>query len=191
MLPHFHTSSVCILSGYFLYVTPSCLCPPAASENLFVGSVVVLSSHIIQLILCLGLIIVQNFFIVCCLFIYLMVYWHVVCLQQFKTNSPSPLYVQSSLGSIGFAHWLSGQSGELVVQSFLILSNFSAFPGAALKFRYQSIVKESESKNQLVQKVMVLLWVKVQYGVVSPLMWAWTWRTQRRSGHGWHLSCWM
>ncbi len=39
-----------------------------------------------------------------------------------------------------------------MVQSFLILSNFSACPGAALKFGYQSSVKESESEKKLVQK---------------------------------------
>ncbi len=47
---------------------------------------------------------------------------------------------------------MSGRSGGLVVQSFLVLSIFSACPGAALKFGYQSSVKESESEKKLVQK---------------------------------------
>ncbi len=47
---------------------------------------------------------------------------------------------------------MSGQSGGLIVQSFLILNNFSACPGAALKFGYQSSVKESESEKKLVKK---------------------------------------
>jgi hypothetical protein len=81
-----------------------------------------------------------------------LVYWHGSLFSEPKTNSPPPLYVQSSLGSMGFARWLSGQSGGLVVQSFLILSIFLACPGAALKFGYQSSVKESESEKKLVQK---------------------------------------
>ncbi len=44
---------------------------------------------------------------------------------------------------------MSGQSGGLVVQSFLTLSNLSDHPGAALKFGYQSSVKESESEKKL------------------------------------------
>ena len=47
---------------------------------------------------------------------------------------------------------MSGKVGGLAIQSFLILSNFSACPGAALKFGYQSSVKESESEKKLVQK---------------------------------------
>ncbi len=121
----------------------------------------------------------------------LLVYWHVVYFQQPKTNSPPPLHAQLSLGSMRFAHQLSGWSGGLVVQPVLILSNFSARPGAALKFGYQSSVKASENKKKLVQRVLVLLWQKVQHGGGSPLMWTWTWRTQQRSGHGWHFSCWM
>ncbi len=37
------------------------------------------------------------------------------CFQQPKTNSPPPLYVQSSLGSMEFVRWLSGRSGWLDV----------------------------------------------------------------------------
>ncbi len=44
---------------------------------------------------------------------------------------------------------MSGQSGGLVVQSFLILSNLSDHPWAALKLGYQSSVKESESEKKL------------------------------------------
>ncbi len=61
-----------------------------------------------------------------------------------------------------------------------------------MAFGCQSSIKESVSKK-LVQRVLVLLWLwrKVQFGAVSPLLWTWTWRTQRRSGHGWHLGHWM
>ncbi len=106
-----------------------------------------------------------------------------------KTNSPPILYVQSLLVSLGFAPWLSGWAGGLAVQYFLILSNFSACPGAELKIGCQSSVKESASKK-LVQRVLVLLLQIVQYEGVSPLQWTWTWRTQRRS-HGWYIGWWM
>ncbi len=119
-----------------------------------------------------------------------LVYWHVLCFQHPKTNSPSPLFIQLVLGSMGFDPWLSGQAGGLDVQSFLILSNFSACPGAVLKIGCQSTVKKSASKKS-VQRVVVLLWQIVQYELASPLLWTWTWRTQQRSGHGWHLGCWM
>ncbi len=100
----------------------------------------------------------------CCIFFhfllplfFLLVYWHVVCFQQPKTYSPPPLYVQLSLGSMELDPWLSGQVGGLAIQSFHIQSIFSARPGAALKIRCQSSVKESASKK-LLQRVGVLLW---------------------------------
>jgi hypothetical protein len=46
-----------------------------------------------------------------------------------------------------FACWLSGQSGGLVVQSFLTLSNFSACPGAALNLDTNQVSKSQRARR--------------------------------------------
>jgi hypothetical protein len=75
--------------------------------------------------------------------------------------------------------------GKLVLASpsYLILSHFSACSVAALKIGCPSSIEESASKK-LVQRVLVLLSQIVQYGLVSPLLWTWIWRTQPRRGVG-------
>ena len=76
-------------------------------------------------------------------------------------------------------------SGKLVLAalSYLILSHFSACSVAALKIGCPSSIEESASKK-LVQRVLILLSRIIQYGLVSPLLWTWIWRTQPRRGVG-------
>ncbi len=91
--------------------------------------------------------------------------------QDLFTSSSLLTIIIGDHGICSLIVWPVRQAGCPV---FSNLPNFSACQRAALKIGYQSSVKESESKKRLVQRVLVLLWWKVQYGAVSPLMWAWT-----------------
>ncbi len=178
----YHTISFSLLlSIFFLFI--SCLWPPPVCALLLLQNICLLDQLLPYPLTSFNSscacdwLLYKIFFVIFCLFSTPRFIGIVVCFQQPKTNSPPTLHIQLSLGSMGFACWLFGRSGGLVVQSFLILSNFSACPRAALKFEYQSSVKESESEKKLVQIILVLLWREVQYGAVSPLMWTWTQRT--------------
>ena len=121
------TSSICTLSVYFLFETPSCscLCPPLASENLFVGSVLLPTpptpTYVISSCACGWLLyLFSPVFVLSFLSLGLL-----VCMVvYFQLSSLKLIHLLlctirlSSLGSMGFAPWLSCLAGELAVSLF-------------------------------------------------------------------------
>ncbi len=119
----YHASSFSLLLSVFsLFI--SCLWPPPVHVLLFPQIICSLDQLLpypptsFNSSCACGWLLYKIFFIVCCLFSTSWFIGMVVCFQQPRTNSPPPLYVHLLLGSMGFAHWLSGQSGGLAVQYF-------------------------------------------------------------------------
>ncbi len=101
------------------------------------------------------------------------------CHASTRLSPPQyPLRVLPPLGSMGFGPWLSGQTGCQVV----LLQLFNSLCGSV---GVECGCCFEVTKCEKMVGSVLLLWRIVWYGAASPLLW--TWRTQRRSGHGWYL----
>ena len=121
------TSSICTLSVHFLFETPSCscLCPPLASENLFVGLVLLPTpptpTYVISSCACGWLLyLFSPVFVVSFLSLGLLV-CSLFSAHQPKTNSPSLMYNKVIIiGKHGICSLIVLPGRWVGCQSFLI-----------------------------------------------------------------------
>ncbi len=121
---------------------------------------------------------------------FLLVCWHAVCFFSSPSLIHLLLYMFKVivLGKHG-VYSLIFSMGRLVrCPVFFNSKQFSSLPRGSIE-SWMPIVRSASEK--LVQRFLVLLWRILQHGVVSPLLWTWTWGTQQRSGHNWHYGYWM